>query len=120
MSGLDGWGIIEPFLPAPLQRLGPARRADQPILILVAALFFVPGLSRWLWQTVFAACALIGLDARGGSLPACGCFSSAVAPRDPPYERAFVLCRFSPHLQRLLDAEYPRFSATPRWCGGAL
>jgi hypothetical protein len=34
------------------------------ILVLVAALFFVPGLSRWLWQTVFAACALIGLDAR--------------------------------------------------------
>jgi hypothetical protein len=34
------------------------------ILVLVAALFFVPGLSRWLWQTVFAACTLIGLDAR--------------------------------------------------------
>jgi hypothetical protein len=34
------------------------------ILVLVAALFFVPGLSRWLWQTIFAVSALIGLDAR--------------------------------------------------------
>ncbi len=61
--GLDGWGIIEPFLPEPLQALG-RRVAPIAILILVAALFFVPGLSRWLWQTVFAACALVGLDAR--------------------------------------------------------
>ena len=61
--GLDGWGIIEPFLPAPLRALG-RRVAPIAILVLVAALFFVPGLSRWLWQTVFAACALIGLDAR--------------------------------------------------------
>jgi Zn-dependent protease len=61
--GLDGWGIIEPFLPAPLRRAG-RRAAPIAILVLVAALFFVPGLSRWLWQTIFAACALIGLDAR--------------------------------------------------------
>jgi Zn-dependent protease len=60
--GLDGWGIIEPSLPAPLRELG-RRVAPFAILVLVAALFFVPGLSRWLWQTVFAACALIGLDA---------------------------------------------------------
>jgi Zn-dependent protease len=61
--GLDGWGIIEPLLPAPLRRAG-RRIAPIAILVLVAALFFVPGLSRWLWQTIFAACALIGLDAR--------------------------------------------------------
>jgi len=61
--GLDGWGIIEPFLPASLRTLG-RRVAPVAILVLVAALFFVPGLSRWLWQTIFAACALIGLDAR--------------------------------------------------------
>jgi Zn-dependent protease len=61
--GLDGWGIIEPFLPAPLRALGRSV-ATIAILVLVAALFFVPGLSRWLWQTVFAACTLIGLDPR--------------------------------------------------------
>jgi len=61
--GLDGWGIIEPFLPGPLRRLG-RRIAPVAILVLVAALFLVPGLSRWLWQSIFAACALIGLDAR--------------------------------------------------------
>jgi Zn-dependent protease len=61
--GLDGWGIIEPFLPGPLRRLG-RRIAPVAILVLVAALFFVPGLSRWRWQSIFAACARIGLDAR--------------------------------------------------------
>ncbi len=61
--GLDGWGIIEPFLPAPLRAFG-RRVAPVAILILVAALFFVPGLSAWFWQFVFAACSLIGLDAR--------------------------------------------------------
>ena len=61
--GLDGWGIIEPFLPAPLRDLG-RRVSSFAILLLVAALLLVPGLSRWLWQTVFTACALIGLDPR--------------------------------------------------------
>jgi Zn-dependent protease len=61
--GLDGWGIIEPFLPAPLRRLG-RRMAPIAILILVAALFFVPGLSRWFWQWVFAICESIGLETR--------------------------------------------------------
>jgi Zn-dependent protease len=60
--GLDGWGILEPFLPAPLRDFG-RRMASIAILILVAALFFVPGLNRWLWQTILSACAMIGLDA---------------------------------------------------------
>jgi Zn-dependent protease len=61
--GLDGWGIIEPFLPEPLRRLG-RRVAPVAILALVGALFFVPGLSRWLWEMIFDVCSLIGLDAR--------------------------------------------------------
>jgi Zn-dependent protease len=60
--GLDGWGIIEPFLPTPLRKLG-RRAAPFALLVFVAALFFVPGLSRWLWQLIFAACDLIGLNA---------------------------------------------------------
>jgi Zn-dependent protease len=61
--GLDGWGILEPFLPESLRNFG-RRVAPFAILVLVAALLLVPGLSRVLWQAVFEACALIGLDAR--------------------------------------------------------
>jgi Zn-dependent protease len=61
--GLDGWGIIEPFLPAGVRRLG-RRMAPLGPLVLVAVLFFVPGVSRWFWTGIFAACELIGLDAR--------------------------------------------------------
>jgi len=60
--GLDGWGIVEPFLPAPLRQLG-RRMAPFAILVLVGALFFVPGLSAGFWQFVFALCDHIGLDA---------------------------------------------------------
>ena len=61
--GLDGWGIIEPCLPEPVRAFGRQFGAWGPI-ILVAALFLVPGLSQWFWQFVFDACALIGLDRR--------------------------------------------------------
>ncbi|MGH6769243.1 MAG: site-2 protease family protein [Xanthobacteraceae bacterium] len=61
--GLDGWGIVEPFLPAGVRRLG-RRMAPLGPLVLVAVLFFVPGVSRWFWTSVFAACGLIGLDAK--------------------------------------------------------
>ncbi len=60
--GLDGWGIVEPFLPTSLRRLG-RQIAPFAILILMAALFFVPGLNRGFWQLVFAVCGRIGLDA---------------------------------------------------------
>ena len=55
--------MLEPFLPGPLRELG-RRVAPIAILVLVVALFFVPGLSRWLWQTIFSVCSTIGLDAR--------------------------------------------------------
>jgi Zn-dependent protease len=65
--GLDGWGIIEPFLPASVRRLGRRMAAIAP-LILVLSLFFVPGLSRSFWQTVFAVCAMGGLNAKAAFL----------------------------------------------------
>jgi Zn-dependent protease len=61
--GLDGWGIIEPFLPSAVRDLG-RRLAPIAPVILVLALFFVPGLNGWFWQTIYAACAQIGLDPR--------------------------------------------------------
>jgi Zn-dependent protease len=60
--GLDGWGIIEPFLPANARRFG-RRLAPLGPAILFVALFLVPGLNNWFWDLVFAASAQIGLDA---------------------------------------------------------
>jgi Zn-dependent protease len=61
--GLDGWGIIEPLMPAPVRRLA-RRAAFWAPLVLVVALFFVPGVLRWFWNSVFVICGLIGLDAK--------------------------------------------------------
>jgi len=63
--GLDGWGIVEPFLPRRLRDWGRRAAMIAPVL-LVLALFFVPGLARWFWDVVYAACAMIGLDPRVG------------------------------------------------------
>jgi len=61
--GLDGWGIVEPFLPDAIRRWGLSAAHIAPVL-LVLALFFVPGLSRWFWDLVYMLSALIGLDPR--------------------------------------------------------
>ena len=61
--GLDGWGIIEPFLPETVRHWG-LRAAHIAPVLLVLALFFVPGLSRWFWDLVSTLSALIGLDWR--------------------------------------------------------
>jgi hypothetical protein len=37
-------------------------------VILIVAFLFVPGVSRWFWDAVFAASAMIGLDARLASI----------------------------------------------------
>ena len=65
--GLDGWGIVEPFFPRAVRDLG-RRLAMWGPIILVAALFLVPGLNRWFWQFVLDVCALIGLDTRAAFL----------------------------------------------------
>lgn len=61
--GLDGWGIIEPFLPYSAQQWG-RRAAMIAPLLLVLALFFVPGPSRWFWDVVETLSSQIGLDPR--------------------------------------------------------
>jgi Zn-dependent protease len=61
--GLDGWGIIEPFLPSAVRAKG-RQLAHLAPLLLMLALFFVPPLNSLFWDVVFRAGALIGLDAR--------------------------------------------------------
>lgn len=61
VPGLDGFGVIRPFLPAGLQaRLGPVERVG--ILLLIAAIFFVPGLSDLLWATALSITDGLGID----------------------------------------------------------
>jgi Zn-dependent protease len=61
--GLDGWGIIEPFLPYSAQQWGRRAAMIAPVL-LVLALFFLPGLNGWFWNLVFTVSSQIGLDWR--------------------------------------------------------
>jgi Zn-dependent protease len=61
--GLDGWGIVEPFLPGKVREWGRSAAQFAPIL-LVLALFFVPRLNPWFWDIVYRACGQIGLDPR--------------------------------------------------------
>lgn len=60
--GLDGWGIIEPWLPAQARKLG-HRLAPIGAAILVL-LLFVPFVYNLFWDTVVWACTQVGLDAR--------------------------------------------------------
>lgn len=61
--GLDGWGILEPFLPTAIREQG-RRFAPLAPVILLLALFFVPGLNQWFWDTIYRACMLVGLEPR--------------------------------------------------------
>ena len=61
--GLDGWGIIEPFLPLSVRQWGRRAGLIAPV-ILVLAFFFVPGFSNWFWDLIDGLSELIGLDGR--------------------------------------------------------
>src|SRR5262249_33427064 len=58
--GLDGWGIVAPFLSGKTRNWG-RRTAPIAPIILVVGLFLIPGLNGWFWDVVYGACALIGL-----------------------------------------------------------
>jgi Zn-dependent protease len=64
--GLDGWGIVEPFLPHKLRAFG-ARIAPYGPLVLLAALLLVPGFGRMFWWMIYTACGLIGFDTQAAS-----------------------------------------------------
>jgi Zn-dependent protease len=61
--GLDGWGIVEPFFPEQLRSIG---RRMSPIgpLIVIVALIAIPEVNNNFWDTIYAACARIGVDPR--------------------------------------------------------
>jgi Zn-dependent protease len=61
--GLDGWGVVRYALPLALRNIG-QRFAPIAPLILIAALFFVPDLSRSFWHAVFRICDGVGVDPR--------------------------------------------------------
>jgi Zn-dependent protease len=61
--GLDGWGIIAPFLPQSVRNLGRRLAPIAPFLILVA-LLYVPGLNLMLWEAIYRTCDFVGLDPR--------------------------------------------------------
>ena len=65
--GLDGWGIVEPFLPTPIRHAGRRFGAFGP-MILIVALFFVPGLNNYFWDAVYAICGWVGLNTAMASI----------------------------------------------------
>lgn len=61
IPGLDGYGVIRPFLPQALTR---AVTKIEPLafILLFAAIFFVPGVSRELVQTAIELTESLGVD----------------------------------------------------------
>ena len=61
VPGLDGYGVIRPFLPAGLQqRLARIERVG--ILLLVAAVFFIPAVSDVLWAVALSITDGLGIN----------------------------------------------------------
>jgi len=60
VPGLDGYGVVRPFLPNGLQR-GLRRIEGLAIWLLLAALFFIPGVSDDLFHAAFDLCARLGI-----------------------------------------------------------
>jgi Zn-dependent protease len=63
IPGLDGWGIVAPWLPRPLQHIG-ARAAGIAIALLFVMFVLGPAVNEMFWRLVFNLCAMVGLDAR--------------------------------------------------------
>lgn len=59
IPGLDGYGLWEPWLSPQARRLGMRARPWAP-LILVAAIFFLPGVGTLFFQGAFALYSLVG------------------------------------------------------------
>ncbi len=61
IPGLDGYGIIEPYLPLNLVRaLAPYRQIA--IFLLFGAFMFIPGVSAAFFSATYGVCSFLGLD----------------------------------------------------------
>jgi Zn-dependent protease len=60
VPGLDGWGIIEAWLPPDLRQFG--RRIGPIAPILLVVLLFIPAVNRVFWDAVYGLSQVIGLD----------------------------------------------------------
>jgi Zn-dependent protease len=67
IPGLDGWGIIEPWLPEDLQEFGARLSVIAPTLLFMTFLL-VPPVSEFFWRNVFELAQMINLDLRGVGL----------------------------------------------------
>jgi Zn-dependent protease len=61
VPGLDGWGIIEPWLPPDARDFGHRIAPIAPFLLVVA--LFIPPVARAFWDAVYGLSNAIGLDA---------------------------------------------------------
>src|SRR5215831_15061885 len=61
VPGIDGWGIIEPWLPSALREKGMRAARLAPALLLVSFLF-IPAVPKIFWRLVFGLSGMIGLD----------------------------------------------------------
>jgi Zn-dependent protease len=63
LPGLDGYGVIGPFLSPPVQMQMERMRA-YAIWILIIALWYIPFVGSFFWGAVFIISALLGVDLR--------------------------------------------------------
>jgi Zn-dependent protease len=61
LPGLDGYGVIGPFLSPPIQMQMERMRA-YAIWILIIALWYIPFIGSFFWSVVFIISALLGID----------------------------------------------------------
>jgi len=61
VPGIDGWGIVEPWLPSAVREKGKRAARLAPALLLLSFLF-IPAVTRIFWGLVLGLCSTIGLD----------------------------------------------------------
>lgn len=67
LPGLDGYGIIEPWLPIKLQKTA-QKYSNYTVLALLAAFWMSPEFNRGFWQVINGGVALLGVPVRTADL----------------------------------------------------